>query len=173
MPTDGDIARLLASWRAGDKSAAEALKPLVQLEIQDIVERQLRLSRGGHTLQPAAVLNEAWLRVVEQRADWRDRGRFFAVAAETVRRLLVDRARRWQAGPRGAQVPEDAGDLLALDRALDALQAVDASQAKVVELRYFGGLTTQEAAEVLRVSEDTVMRDWKLAKAWLYQQLQK
>ena len=180
----GDVTRLLAAWSHGDAKALEDLIPLVYDELHRLAERHLARERSGHTLQPTAVVHEAYLKLVEQkRVSWKNRGHFFAVAAQAMRRLLVDHARRHQAAKRGGAVtlvaleaadaavgPREA-DVIALDRALEKLAALDATQAKVVELRYFGGLTLDETADVLGSSASTVGRAFRLAKAWLYREL--
>ena len=180
----GDVTRLLAAWSHGDAKALEDLIPLVYDELHRLAERHLARERSGHTLQPTAVVHEAYLKLVEQkRVSWKNRGHFFAVAAQAMRRLLVDHARRHQAAKRGGAVtlvaleaadaavgPREA-DVIALDRALEKLAALDATQAKVVELRYFGGLTLDETADVLGSSPSTVGRAFRLAKAWLYREL--
>jgi RNA polymerase sigma factor (TIGR02999 family) len=184
----GDVTRLLLAWSQGDSKALEVLIPLVYDELHRLAERHLARERAGHTLQPTAVVHEAYLKLVDQkRVSWKNRGHFFAVAAQAMRRLLVDHARRRDAAKRGGSVtlvpleaadPADApkvapkeADVLALDRALEKLAALDATQAKVVELRYFGGLTLDETAEVLGSSASTVGRAFRLAKAWLYREL--
>ena len=186
-PSDppGDVTRLLAAWGQGDTKALENLIPLVYEELHRLAERHLARERAGHTLQPTAVVHEAYLKLVDQkRVAWKNRGHFFAVAAQAMRRLLVDHARRHAAAKRGGAVtlvpleavadpavaPTEA-DVLALDRALEKLAALDATQAKVVELRYFGGLTLDETADVLGASASTVGRAFRLAKAWLYREL--
>jgi RNA polymerase sigma-70 factor, ECF subfamily len=181
----GEVTRLLAAWSRGDARALEELIPLVYDELHRLAEKHLRRERAGHTLQPTAVVHEAYLKLVDQkRVNWKNRGHFFAVAAQAMRRLLVDHARRHAAEKRGGAVtlvpleaaadpaaaPKEA-DVLALDRALEKLAALDATQAKVVELRYFGGLTLDETADVLGTSASTVVRAFRLAKAWLYREL--
>lgn len=144
----------------------------------------LRQENPGHTLQPTALVHEAWLRLIDQtRVNWRNRAQFFGVAAQMMRRILVDHARakhREKRGGDAVKLPLDnvinlsqkrAADLLALDDALDDLRRIDRRKSRVVELRYFGGFSVEEAAQILEVSPETVMRDWKLAKAWLYQQI--
>ena len=180
----GEVTRLLADWSRGDTKALEPLIPLVYDELHRLAERHLARERSGHTLQPTAVVHEAYLKLVDQkRVTWKNRGHFFAVAAQAMRRLLVDHARRHDAAKRGGAmtvVPLEAADpavspretdVLALDRALEKLAALDATQAKIVELRYFGGLTLDETADVLGSSPSTVGRAFRLAKAWLYREL--
>ena len=178
MSTGGDITTLLGRWRQGNAEAADALLPLVFSELHLIAERQFRGERAGHTLQPTAVLNEAWLKLIEQQVDWKDRAHFFGIAAQAMRRILVDHARKRQAAKREAPIlleePSVEGatvDLVALDTALTALTALDASQARIVELKYFGGLTNEEVADVLGVSLATVKRGWQAARAFLFRAL--
>jgi RNA polymerase sigma-70 factor (ECF subfamily) len=178
------ITGLLLAWRAGDEGALDELVPLVHAELRRIARRQMGRERPGHTLQPTALVNEAYLRLVDIRQlHWQNRAHFFAMAARLMRRVLVDyaRSRRYQKRGGGAHkvslaegmlVTEPRGpDVIALDDALEALAATDARKARVVELRFFGGLTVEETAEVLAVSVDTVMRDWKLAKVWLLREM--
>ena len=180
----GELTGLLLAWSKGDSGALEALIPLVYDELHSLAERYLAQEDSGHTLQPTAVVHEAYLKLVDQkRVTWRNREHFFAVAAQAMRRLLVDHARRRDAQKRGGAatrvsleeaapsiVPREA-DVVALDQALEKLAALDARQAKIVELRYFGGLTLDETADVLGTSPSTVVRDFRLAKAWLYREL--
>lgn len=183
-PQPGEVTRLLVAWSGGDAAALERLIPLVYDELRSLADRQLAGERGGHTLQPTAVVHEAYLKLVDQRqVTWRNRGHFFSVAAQVMRRLLVDHARRRGAQKRGgeetrvtledvaAETPAAEAEILAVDQALERLAALDATQAKVVELRYFGGLTLEEIAEVLGASPSTVGRAFRLAKAWLYREL--
>ena len=178
------MTRLLLAWRQGDPKALEELVPLIYDELRRQAEKYLSRERVGHTLQPTAVVHETYLKLVDQkRVAWKNRGHFFAVAAQTMRRLLVDYARSRDAAKRGGAVtrvpleeadpstqPREA-DVIALDRALEKLAALDATQAKVVELRYFGGLTLDETAEVLGTSPASVGRAFRLARAWLYREL--
>jgi RNA polymerase sigma factor (TIGR02999 family) len=179
-----DVTALLAEWSRGDRSALSQLLPVVYGELRRIAARQLAGERVGHTLQPTALVHEVYLRLVDQRqVDWQNRAHFFGVAAQVMRRILVDHARRHSAGKRGDGVRcvslDDAKDvpaageipILALDRALDRLQQVDADLARIVELRAFGGLTVEEAAHVLKISPSTAKRDWRTAKAWLSREL--
>jgi RNA polymerase sigma factor (TIGR02999 family) len=181
-----EVTGLLLAWSEGDQTALEKLIPLVHDELHRMARRYMSGERAGHTLQTTALVNEAYLRLVDSgRVHWRNRAHFFAVSAEVMRRILVDfaRSRRNQKRGGGAihvaleQAPEVAqeqdADLLALDEALTALAAVDQRKGKIVELRFFGGLSVKETAEVLKVSPDTVMRDWKLAKVWLLRELSK
>jgi RNA polymerase sigma factor (TIGR02999 family) len=177
--TSPDITVLLRAWASGDTSALEQLTPLVYEELRRIARRYMR-QRGPQTLQTTALAHEAYLRLVgAEGLRWQDRVHFFAVAAQMMRRILVDAARARMAGKRqgGAlrvtfseEIPISAGqdmDLVALDDALAALARLDARKARVVELRFFGGLSVDETAEVLKISPDSVMRDWRLAKPWL------
>ena len=180
----GEVTRLLVAWGQGDPGALEELIPLVYDELRRLAARHLSRERPAHTLQPTALVHEAYLKLVDQkRVTWKNRGHFFAVAAQTMRRLLVDHARRLEADKRGsamtlvpleavdAATPAREADLLALDRALEKLASLDATQAKVVELRYFGGLTLEETADVLGASVSTIGRSFRMAKAWLYREL--
>jgi RNA polymerase sigma-70 factor, ECF subfamily len=179
-PTPQEVSSLLHAWRGGDKSALDDLMPLVYAELRHRAHRYMARERSGHSLQTTALVNEAYLRLVDLRSiEWQDRAHFFAIAASFMRRILVDHARARGYRKRGGNarqvsleeamlVTPDAGtDLVRLDEALTALAAIDARKARVVELRFFGGLTEEEAAEVLQVSRETVKRDWKLAKVWL------
>lgn len=176
------ITRLLADWRRGDEAAAERLLPLVYHELKKIAAIHLRGERAAHTLQPTALVHEAYLRLVDlEQVDWRDRTHFFALASRLMRRILVDHARRRQAVKRSPDqdlppaASEEAGlrieELLALDTALDRLAALDERQVRVVELRYFAGLSVEETAQVLDVSPSSVKRDWVSARAWLHFEL--
>ena len=175
---------LLLAWRAGDESALDRLIPLVHDELRVIARRMMSRERQGHTLQPTALVNEVFLRLVDvRRVQWQNRAHFLAMAARLMRRVLVEAARSkgsQKRGGGGLQVVVDADrvgapdrtpDLVALHDALEALAAIDARKSQVVELRYFGGLSVQETAEVLQVSPETIMRDWKFAKLWLLRQL--
>ena len=180
----GDVTRLLLAWSQGDRKALDDLIPLVYDELHRLAEQHLVRERAGHTLQPTAVVNETYLKLLEQkRVTWKNRGHFFAVAAQAMRRLLVDHARARGREKRGGSatrvsleeadpsVPARDADILALDLALEKLAALDSTQAKVVELRYFGGLTVDETAEVLGTSAATVGRAFFLAKVWLHREL--
>lgn len=169
---------------AGDESAFEQLVPLVHAELRRLAHREMGRERAGHTLQTTALVNEAYLRLIDvSQVQWQDRAHFFAMSARLMRRILVDHARSRQSHKRGGGrrrvsfeevlvVPLERGsDLVALDDALQALAAVDARKCQVVELRYFGGLSVEESAEALHVSPDTILRDWRLAKAWLLREL--
>jgi RNA polymerase sigma factor (TIGR02999 family) len=176
MPITG----LLHQWTDGDESALADLLPIVDGELRRLARRQMRRERPDHTLQTSALINEAYLRLGGvRRMRWRNRAHFFAMAARLMRRVLVDHARRrgyLKRGGAARKVPLDEAahvaveperDLMALDAALTALEAIDARKSQVVELRFFGGLTVKETADVLKISDDTVVRDWRLAKAWL------
>lgn len=178
------VTALLGDWSRGNHAALDQLLPLVYAELRRVAARQLRDERPDHTLQPTALVHEAYLRLVDQRhVDWQGRAHFFGVAARVMRRILVDHARRHTADKRGEGAPrvplDEAHDvaasselpLLALDRALDRLQQLDAGLARIVELRAFGGLTIDDAAHVLNVSPSTAKRDWRTAKAWLTREL--
>jgi RNA polymerase sigma-70 factor, ECF subfamily len=184
MPPPHDVTALLADWSRGDRDALTELLPLVYAELRHIAARQLGRERTGHTLQPTALVHEVYLRLVDQRrVAWQDRAHFFGVAAQIMRRILVDHARRHTAAKRGdgvAHVALDdvleetasaAVDILTLDHALGRLEAVDADLSRLVELRAFAGLTIEEAAHVLKVSPSTAKRDWRTAKAWLTREL--
>ena len=179
-----EVTELLLAWSEGDQSALDALIPLVHKELHRLARRYMNRERVGHTLQTTALVNEAYLKLVNmQNVRWQNRAHFFAVAARLMRHILVDfaRARQYQKRGGGAlQVSLDQAleindetnpDLLLLDEALRALAAVDPRKSDVVELRFFGGLTVEETAHVLKVSQDTVMRDWKMAKVWLLRQM--
>jgi RNA polymerase sigma factor (TIGR02999 family) len=182
--TPADVTGLLLAWRQGSSSALEALIPLVYGELRGVAHRQLQGERSDHTLQTADLVHEAYLRLVDSsRVRWQNRAHFLAVAAQLMRRVLVDAARARKAAKRGggeAALPLNAEltvagspsvDVVALSDALDTLARADPRRSQVVELRFFGGLTVEETAEVLNVSAETVIRDWKVARAWLYSQL--
>jgi len=182
--SSAEITRLLQAWGGGDAAALESLTPLVYTELRRMARRSMRREDPGHTLQPTALVNEAYLRLVDiAQVRWQDRAHFFAVAAQTMRRILVDGARARTAGKRGGgavhvnldesidALPDRGSQLVALDDALEALTRLDPRKAKVIEMRFFGGLSVEETAEVLRISPDTVMRDWKMARAWLMREL--
>lgn len=175
----GEITHLLARWSKGDNGALDALAPLVQNELRRIAGAYLRNERPGHTLQPTALVNEAWLRLVNQDGvDFENRKRFFGLAAQLMRRILTDYARRVRAEKRGGGVPlelpqfvveQPAGveEFLALNEALDQLAAVSPRQAQVIELRYFAGLNVDESAQLLEISPATISREQRSAEAWL------
>ena len=177
------VTELLCAWREGDGSALEKLIPIVYKDLRRVARRHLLGERAGNSLQPTALVHEAYMRLVDYRhLEWQDRAHFFAVSAQLLRRILVDHARRRNL-KRGAGVrhvplevtsligSERSKDLVALDEALNELARMDARKAKVVELRFFGGLSVNEIAAALGISGPTVMRDWTSAKAWLYREL--
>jgi RNA polymerase sigma factor (TIGR02999 family) len=179
-----DISELLVAWGGGDESALERLMPLVYDELKRLAHRYMRGERVGHTLQTTALVNEAYLRLAKWKdVRWQNRAQFFAVSAQMMRRILVDFARERQYQKRGggalqvslSEAAAFAGgpetDLVALDEALTTLAEVDSRKAQMVEMRFFGGLSIAEVAEVLKVSEETVNRDWRLAKVWLLREL--
>jgi len=179
----GSVTELLRGWGAGDRQALEELVPLVYRELRRKAAAYLKRERRNHTLAATALVHEAFMRLVVQKPEYKNREQFFAVAASMMRRVLVDHARARAAAKRPrpelqitldpsiASSSPEALEILSLDEALDELAALDARQARLVELRYFGGLTAEEAAAVLGVSLTTVKRDWNLAKAWLYRRL--
>ena len=180
----GEVTMLLGELRLGNKAALVRLMPLVYKELRRVAGRQMRDERPGHTLQPTALVHEAFLRLVDQdHADWQNRAQFIGVAGQLMRRLLVDHARRRHAAKRGIPVTLDEGvfhdggeadhtdEVLAVDEVLDRLEALDPRQARIVELRYFGGLSVEETAEAMGVSPRTVKSDWAMAKGWLRSQL--
>ena len=179
-----EITQLLVAWSDGDEAALEQLSPLVYEELHRLAHRYMRGERPGHTLQTTALVNEAYLRLIDwKNVRWQNRAHFFGVSAQLMRRILVDFARARDYQKRGGALRavtlndevgvtnEKAIDLVALDEALLSLAKLDPRQSKVVELRFFGGLTNEEAAEVLKVSVGTVRRDWSLARAWLHREL--
>lgn len=183
-PTSANVTQLLIDWRGGNNDALNQLMPLVYDELRDLAKRYMRRENSSHTLQTNALVNEAYLRLVNQQAvDWQNRAHFFAIAAQVMRHLLVDHARSKQYAKRGGgavQVTLDEGlvvsdessvELLALHQALERMEKMDDRKSKIVELRYFGGLSTEEVAEVLGISEITVKREWAKAKAWLFREL--
>jgi RNA polymerase sigma-70 factor (ECF subfamily) len=183
-PSPEEVTQLLKNWRSGDQSALDTLMPLVYDELHRMARRYMRRERAGHTLQTSALVNEAYLRLAGQRdIEWQSRAHFFAVAARVMRHLLVDYARNQKYAKRGGgaqQVTLDEAaivstgrneQLLALDEALARLASIDNRKSRLVELRYFGGMSTEETAEVLGVSAITVKREWQKAKAWLYREM--
>lgn len=183
-PLTHEITQLLRAWTAGDEQALEKLTPLVYQQLHRVAQRCMAGERNGHTLQTTALVNEVYLRLVDcEQIRWQDRAHFFAVSAQLMRRILIDFARSRGYQKRGGGAPhlsldeapsvcqEPDTNLVALDDAMKALAAVDERKSKVVELRFFGGLNVQETAEVLSVSPDTVVRDWRLAKVWLLREL--
>lgn len=188
MPSEPSkqVTQLLANWSSGDLEAREALMPLVYGELRRLAASYLRRERSDHTLQPTALVHEAYLRLVEQKnVRWQHKSHFFAITAQLMRRILVDHARGHLADKRGSGAPrvslteaitmsnERPAALLALDESLSRLAALDAQQGRVVELRVFGGLTVEETAAVLGISQATVKRDWSMAKAWLLGEIEK
>jgi RNA polymerase sigma factor (TIGR02999 family) len=187
LPTEspGAVTQLLRAWSDGDEGALERLMPLVEAELRRLARGYMARERHGHTLQLTALVNETFLRLTDARhIRWQDRAHFLGISARLMRRVLVDHARRrgYEKRGGGAQrvplnerlvaLPEPELDLLALDRALEALAATDPRKARMIELRFFGGLSVEETAEVLHVSPDTVKRDWRLAKLWLLRELE-
>ena len=183
-PPAQQFTQLLHAWSEGDQGALDQLMPVVYDELRRLARRYMADERPGHTLQTTALVNEAYLRLVDAaQLNWESRAHFFGVCAGMMRRILVDWARGRQAQKRGGDPrklelddalaigSERGTDLVAIDDALQALAAVDARKSRVVELRFFGGLSVKETAEVLKVSEETVARDWKLAKSWLRREL--
>ncbi|MCA1615687.1 MAG: sigma-70 family RNA polymerase sigma factor [Acidobacteria bacterium] len=179
-----EMSRLLAAWSDGDREALDRLYPLVEHELHRLARGYMRRERPDHTLQTTALVNEAYLKLIDQReVRWQNRAHFFGIAAQIMRRILIDHARKHAYAKRGGgavHVPLDeaavltkarAAELVALDEALTALAALDERKGRVVELRYFGGLSVEEAAEVLGVSPDTVTRDWRRAKAFLRREM--
>jgi RNA polymerase sigma factor (TIGR02999 family) len=180
------VTQLLQDWRLGDHSALHKLIPLVYGELHRLAHKYMAREQSGHTLQTTALVNEAYVRLIDaQHVDWKDRSHFFAISANLMRRILVDFARSRNSDKRGSgnfHLELDAAlevlvnqneDIVGLDNALTALADIDPRSAKVVELRFFGGLTIEEAAEVLSISDKTVMRDWKTAKVWLKRELKR
>jgi RNA polymerase sigma factor (TIGR02999 family) len=177
------VTRLLVRWTEGDKQALEDLLPLVYDELRRLARRYLQQERPGHTLQSTALVHEAYLRLVDQNVSWQNRAHFFGIAAQMMRRILVDHARSRSAAKRGdgaCRVTLDEGlvaqeqrdlDVVALDDALTNLGKIDPQQGKIVELRFFAGLSIEETSEVLNISPATVKRDWAMAKAWLHREM--
>jgi RNA polymerase sigma factor (TIGR02999 family) len=183
-PPPHEITRLLQAWSSGDEEALNRLTPLVYEQLHRVARRYMADERSGHVLQTTALVNEAYLRLFDCRPlKWQDRAHFFAVCAQLMRRILIDIARSNQYQKRGAGAPHvavdetlDGGtkmsaDILSLDDALGSLAKMDARKGQVVELRFFGGLSVEETAEVLKVSKETVFRDWRMAKSWLLREL--
>ena len=185
-PSHGEITRLLDELKCGHKEAVEKLMPLVYTELRKIARRRLRRERGDHTLQPTALVHEAYLKLVGQDdANWQGRAHFFAVAAQVMRRILVDHARGHKADKRWGKVERLPLDdqvfaderfypqIVILNEALDRLQKHDLRQCQIVEMRFFGGFSEEEIAEVVGISVRTVKRDWKVARAWLHREMMK
>ena len=182
-PPIGEVSGLLRAWGDGDRGALDKLTPIVYDELHRLARHYMRGERPGHSLQTSALVNEAYMRLVDYKGmQWQNRAHFFAVSAQLMRRILVDHARRHNL-KRGGGVQhisleeiaivggERSADLVALDEAMDALALLDPRKVQVVEMRFFGGLSVEETAEVLKVSSVTVMRDWSTARAWLYREL--
>jgi RNA polymerase sigma factor (TIGR02999 family) len=182
-PAAEDISTLLRAWSDGDQSALEQLTPVVYDELHRLARRYMKGERSGHSLQTTALVNEAYMRLVDyERMQWQNRAHFFAVSAQLMRRILVEHARRHNL-KRGGGVPhvsldeasmvdgDPDADLVALDDAMNGLARIDPRKVQVVEMRFFGGLSVEETAEVLKVSPVTVKRDWRAARAWLYREL--
>ena len=180
------ITQLLYSWSKGDNAALDQLIPLVYPELRRLARRYMRRENSQHTLQTSALINEAYLRLVDQQAvEWKDRAHFFAVAAQVMRHILIDHARSHRYAKRGAGAQhialddvalvnqERAAEFVALDDALTSLAAVDPRKSRIVELRFFGGLTVEETAEVMKLSQITIKREWRAAKAWLLREISK
>ncbi|MGC2110320.1 MAG: sigma-70 family RNA polymerase sigma factor [Candidatus Korobacteraceae bacterium] len=186
MPSGADVSQLLRAWSEGDQGALERLTPIVYKELHRLARHYMKGERPGHMLQTTALVNEAYMRLVDyKRMEWQNRAHFFAVSAQLMRRILVEHARRQnlkrgggvqhisldEAAQLGGNLGEWSADLVALDDAMNALARLDPRKVQVVEMRFFGGLSVEETAEVLEVSSVTVMRDWSTAKAWLYREL--
>jgi RNA polymerase sigma factor (TIGR02999 family) len=184
LPSTHEVTQLLKAWTTGDEGALQKLTPLVYEQLHRVAQRCMAGERSGHILQTTALVNEVYLRLVDcDRVNWQDRVHFLAVSAQLMRRILIDFARSSGYQKRGGGAPhmsldeapsvchEPDTNLLALDDALKALAVIDARKSKVVELRFFGGLSIEETAEVLKVSSETVGRDWKLAKVWLLREM--
>jgi len=182
--SSSEITQLLHAWREGDQLALERLTPVVYQELHRMARHYMARERDGHTLQTTALIHEVYLRLVKtQKLEWQDRAHFFAVSAQLMRRILTDfaRSRAYQKRGGGARQvsldealtvsPEAPVDLVVLEQALTRLGQTDARKSKVVELRFFGGMTVEETAEVLHISSETVMRDWSMARAWLQREL--
>jgi RNA polymerase sigma-70 factor, ECF subfamily len=185
MSSSSEITELLLCWSNGDRAALERLIPLVERELHRLAHHYMRREHEGHTLQTTALINETFLRLVDQnRVKWQNRAHFYAIAAQIMRRVLLNYARDRKRNKRGGgaykvslsdvelMCEEDSADLLALNEALERLAAIDERKSRVVELKYFGGLSVKETAEVLNVSPVTIARDWDMAKAWLARELQ-
>jgi RNA polymerase sigma-70 factor (ECF subfamily) len=183
-PSPHEITQLLAEWSNGNQTALDKLYPLVYDELHRMASRYMNRERKGHTLQTTALINEAYVRLVDQKhVHWENRAHFFAISAQIMRRILIDHARRHAYAKRGGgaqrisldetalMADECASQLLLLEEALKRLAELDSRRSQVVELRYFGGLNNEEIGGVLKISENTVTRDWNMARAWLYQEL--
>jgi len=191
MQSRENVTQLLVKWSEGDQKALDSLMPLVYSELRRLASNYLRRERQNHTLQPTALVNEAYLKLIDQKsAHWQNRAQFYGVAAQLMRRILVDHARQHQAAKRGGSdqqrlsitsagqlggkqlAEEPAIDLLALHEALEELTEIDPQQGRIVELKFFGGLSIEETAEVMGLGHATVERDWKMARAWLRRKLE-
>jgi len=191
MQSRENVTQLLVKWSEGDQKALDSLMPLVYSELRRLASNYLRRERQNHTLQPTALVNEAYLKLIDQKsAHWQNRAQFYGVAAQLMRRILVDHARQHQAAKRGGSdqqrlsitsagqlggkqlAVEPAIDLLALHEALEELTEIDPQQGRIVELKFFGGLSIEETAEVMGLGHATVERDWKMARAWLRRKLE-
>ena len=183
-PSSSEVTQLLRAWSEGDQEALDKLVPLVQAELRRLARRYMSQERPDHTLQATALINEVYLRLIDWRnVRWQDRAHFFGVSAQLMRRVLVDHARRHHYRKRGGDAvkvdleeaaivaPERDADFVAIDEALTRLAALDPRKSQIVELRFFGGLSVEETAEVVKVSPRTVKREWSLARAWLYSEL--
>ncbi len=181
-----EVTQLLINWSKGDKAALDQLIPLVEVELRRLARRYMKRENPNHTLQTSALINEAYIKLVhQQNVEWQNRAHFFAVAASVMRHILIDHARSLHFAKRGAgarKVPlneamavtdQRAEELVALDDALNALAALDGRKSKIIELRFFGGLTVEETARVMKISSVTVMREWRAAKAWLSREMGK
>ena len=185
-PSPAEMTQLLAAWSDGDRAALDKLAPLVYEELHGLAQRYMRRERPDHTLQATALVNEAYLRLIDQRnVRWQNRAHFFGIAAQVMRRILIDHARK-HASMKGsgggrklaleeaAELSEErASELVALDEALVSLAEIDERKSRIVEMRYFGGLTEEEIGEVIGVSTETVGREWRRAKAWLHREVQR
>jgi RNA polymerase sigma factor (TIGR02999 family) len=179
----GEITQLLVAWSHGEETALEMLTPIIYGELRRLAQCYMRQERADHTLQSTAVVHEAFIRLIDQNVEWKSRAHFFAIAAKMMRRILVDHARAKSTSKRGAGMPRVAideqamesqernVDLVALDEALEHLAKIDPQRSRIVELRYFGGLSNEESANILGISPATVQRQWSGAKAWLYREL--
>ncbi len=186
MQSNDAVTQLLVDWSKGDQAALDKLMPMVYAELRRLASNYLRRERADHTLQPTALVNEAYLKLVDQKnAKWQNRAQFFGISAQLMRRILVDHARQHQAAKRGGSdqqrlsitsaeglATQPVVDLLALNEALDELAKMDPQQSRIVELKFFAGLSIEETAEVLGIGHATVERDWKMARAWLRRQLE-
>jgi RNA polymerase sigma factor (TIGR02999 family) len=182
-PSSHEVTQLLVAWNNGDQSALQQLVPLVHAELYRLARRYMGQERPGHMLQPTALINEVYMRLIEwKNVEWKNRAHFFGVSAQLMRRILVDFARQrprvagesvYQVSLEQVGADDRGGDLIALDDALTSLAGIDERKSRIVELRFFGGLTNKETAEVLGISEITVFREWIKAKAWLFRELDK